>query len=486
MECASPLALLQRGEYTGIRERDSRADVSTIPKRQRTAAVQDRAELGSGGLVSIAKGSRLASVAGMHQRLSRKVLLCGQACAFGLALVILLVGCSGTKPSTAHTRVRVDSAMKPWSHLTFNNDPNNFQFVVVSDRTGGARPGVFEDGIRKVNLLQPEFVMSVGDLIQGGTRDRHIINTQWVEFRSFVEQLQMPFFFVPGNHDISNEVMAEEWIQRFGRPYYHFVYRDVLFLCLNTEDPPPSRMSAAQRDYVVRALAENPEVRWTLVFMHKPLWDYEEETGWREIEALLKDRKHTVIAGHRHSYTKFERNDQSYIVLATTGGSSKMRGRAFGEFDQIAWVTMTDRGPILANLYLDGIWDENLRTDEMARVMRTALEGKAAVFERIFGTNALFRGSPTFPGATTQLRLSNDADLPMKFTARFHSTDQVHVKPAQVERVLAPHASEAIEVRFELSAPIKVSEMSLLSADWSILYEFPKVRPVEITGKHVW
>jgi len=307
-----------------------------------------------------------------------------------------------------------------------------------------------------------------------------------VEFRSFVGQLQMPFFFVPGNHDISNEVMADEWVKRFGQPFYHFVYRDVLFLCLNTEDPPPSRMSAAQRDYVARALAENPKVRWTLVFMHKPLWDYEEETGWREIEALLKDRKHTVIAGHRHSYTKFERNDQSYIVLASTGGSSKMRGRAFGEFDQVGWITMTDRGPILANLYLDGIWDENIRTDEMARTIRGALAGRAVVMEQMF-TNALFRASsPTFPGATTQVRLTNDADLPMKFKARFHSTDQVHVRPAQVERVVAPHASETIEVRFELPGPIKVSEMSLLTADLSIVYEFPKVPPVEITGKHVW
>ena len=79
-----------------------------------------------------------------------------------------------------------------------------------------------------------------------------------------------------------------------------------------------------------------------------------------------------------------------------------------------------------------------------------------------------------------------EADLPVKFSARFHSTDQVHVKPAQVERVLAPHASETIEVRFELPAPILVSEMSLLAADWSLIYEFPKVPPVEITGKHVW
>ena len=418
----------------------------------------------------------------MHRDSSGKFLLRIVA---GLTLAALLAGCSGTKPVPVHTRVQVDSAQKPWTNLKFNDDPNNFQFVVVSDRTGGARPGVFEDGVRKINLLQPEFVMSVGDLIQGGTRDRQMINLQWQEFRAFVEQLQMPFFFVPGNHDISNEVMAEEWLLRYGRPYYHFVYRDVLFLCLNTEDPPPTRMTATQRDYVAKALAENSNVRWTLVFMHKPLWDYEEDTGWREIEALLKGRKHTVIAGHRHNYTKFERNDQSYLVLATTGASSKMRGRAFGEFDQVAWVTMTDRGPILANLYLDGIWDENVRTEKMADAMKGALEGRAVTFERLF-TNALYRGSSSFPGATTKLRLANDSELPMKFSARLNSTDEVHIKPALVEKVLGPHSAADVEVRMETSGPVQVSTMALLTADWSIIYEFPNVPPVEIAGKHVW
>lgn len=421
----------------------------------------------------------------MHRLASGKRSHALQASALALALALFGAGCSHPKPAAAHAQVQVDSALKPWTNLKFNNAPNNFQFAVVADRTGGARPGVFEDSVRKLNLLHPEFVMSVGDLIQGGTRDRLVIDAQWLQFRSFVDQLEMPFFFVPGNHDLSNEVMADEWLKRFGKSYYHFVYRDVLFLCLNTEDPPPSHISAAQRDYVARALAENPRVRWTLVFLHQPLWDYEDETGWRKIEALLKDRQHTVIAGHRHEYTKFERNGRSYMVLATTGASSKLRGRAFGEFDQVGWITMTDRGPILANLYLDGIWDENVRTEAMERAMAGALDGKAVNFERMF-TNALFRGSTTFSGATTQLRLANDAEIPMKFSARLHSTDQVHVKPAQVERVLPPRSTATVIVTFGIQSPLKVSELSLLSADWSISYEFPKVPPVEITGKYVW
>ena len=136
--------------------------------------------------------------------------------------------------------------------------------------TGGHRPGVFKKAMGEVNLLQPEFVICVGDLIEGYIEDKEGLNAQWNEFDGFLNQLEMPFFYVPGNHDISNPVMAEEWQRRFGRSYYHFVYRNVLFLCLNSEDPPGTHISARQVAYVSKTLAENQGVRWTLVFLHKP------------------------------------------------------------------------------------------------------------------------------------------------------------------------------------------------------------------------
>jgi len=382
-------------------------------------------------------------------------------------------------------RQQVDSAAKPWTRLNFNNDSEHFQFVVVSDRTGGVRPGVFEDAVRKINLLQPEFVMSVGDLIMGNTTNRARIDSEWAEFNGFVERLEMPFFYVPGNHDITNPIMEEEWIKRFGRAWYHFVYRNVLFLCLDSEDPPPTHISKAQQDYVAKALAENPKVRWTLVFLHKPLWDYEEDTGWAAIEAMIRNRPHTVLAGHRHNYSKFERNNTSYIVLGTTGGGSKLRGRAFGEFDQVAWVTMTDQGPRIANLLLDGIWDENILTEPMAQTMRHALAGKAVSSEPLF-IKGQFRGGPTFPGDTTSLRIANEASILMKFHARFNSTDHVHVKPAEAEFMVEPKSAKAINVQFEVGTPVKVADLAPLTADWTITYEFPGVPPVEIKGRYQW
>ncbi len=54
----------------------------------------------------------------------------------------------------------------PVTHLRFNDDPADFQFAIVSDRTGGHRARIFSRAIEQLNLMQPEFVVSVGDLIE--------------------------------------------------------------------------------------------------------------------------------------------------------------------------------------------------------------------------------------------------------------------------------------------------------------------------------
>ena len=78
--------------------------------------------------------------------------------------------------------------------------------------------------------------------------------------------------------------------------------------------------------------------------------DDHELTGWNGIERALGNRNYTIFAGHVHNYARFVRNGRDYITLATTGGSSKLRGKSEGEFDQIVWVTMKDSEPVIANI----------------------------------------------------------------------------------------------------------------------------------------
>jgi predicted phosphodiesterase len=266
-------------------------------------------------------------------------------------LAILLAGCASPDPNL---KIDKPAGAAPWTHLNLYNDPNNFQFAIVADRTGGRRPGVFTEAVDKLNLLKPEFVLSIGDLIQGYTEDEAELDQQWAEFDALVTKLEMPFFYVPGNHDISNEAMADKWQQRLGPAYYHFVYRNVLLLCVNTEDTYKNWISQQQVDYFQNVLKANRNVRWTLVFMHKPAWLGEPVENWQDFESLLAHRNYTIFAGHKHRYNKSVHRGRRYYALSTTGGSNNDKEDKC-RFDHITWVTMTDKGPQLANLRLEGI-----------------------------------------------------------------------------------------------------------------------------------
>jgi predicted phosphodiesterase len=281
-----------------------------------------------------------------------------------LLLVALSVGAADSPPSVAALGA---------DRMPAENSQAPLQFAILGDRTGGHRPGVFGQAVQRANLLGPDFVMSIGDYIEGNTEDEAVLQAQWDEFLAIAGRMEAPFFFVPGNHDIFDAASAKIWRERLGSAYYHFVHRGVLFLCLSTEDPPRGHMSAEQADYVARTLAENRDVRWTLVFMHQPLWRNEEKagkegkdaaTGWPAVEALLADRPYTLFAGHAHTYTHEVREGHEYIVVATCGGASSLGGPASGQFDHITWVTMTDHGPRIAVLPLDGIYDKRGKPEE--------------------------------------------------------------------------------------------------------------------------
>ncbi|QVL31300.1 metallophosphoesterase [Telmatocola sphagniphila] len=270
----------------------------------------------------------------------------------------------------------VDTDKKnPWTSLTPNVAADQFQFAIVSDRTGGHRKGVFSKAVHQVNLLQPAFVMSVGDLIEGA-RQEEMNRTQWDEFDKYARQFAMPFFYCAGNHDGDNKVKAEVWKERLGKAYYHFLYGDCLFLVLNSNDlginaPVPAAAGVRgprigfgkeQLQYVEKTLKDNAKVRWTFVFMHHPVWAARDltENGWLEFEKLFANRQYSTFCGHEHTFRKFIRNERSYYQLATTGGVSSMRGIEYGEFDQIAWVTMKKDGPVIAQVALEGILKDDL------------------------------------------------------------------------------------------------------------------------------
>jgi len=316
--------------------------------------------------------------------------------ASALALVLFLPGCSGSSGSSDEPifRQNITGGVLPWSGEHFDDSGNKFTFAIHSDLTGGEREDIYEVAVAQLSLLRPEFIINVGDLIEGGTEDVANINAQWESFDERARRAKAPLFYVGGNHDRTGQVMQDVWQDRLGPGYYHFRYKDTLFLVLDTEDNTAARMKEindmrnyalpfaeagewekfratpyatmpenrggnitdAQSQYMIDAIDSNDDVRHTFLFMHKAPWLREDLSTFTAIEDALSDRPYTVFHGHVHAYQHQERRGRDYIRLATTGGVQlPENGRSM---DHVTLVTVDDEGVDIANLLMSGILDK--------------------------------------------------------------------------------------------------------------------------------
>ena len=110
--------------------------------------------------------------------ITRKISVCSALPFLALAAV-----------SFSHVYSQVPNASTPeelskiagWKGLSPKPE-GGFSFVVFSDRTGDHKPGEWAAAVREANLLKPDFVICVGDLIEGYTEDRQELIKQWDEF----------------------------------------------------------------------------------------------------------------------------------------------------------------------------------------------------------------------------------------------------------------------------------------------------------------
>ncbi|MFN8708414.1 MAG: metallophosphoesterase [Planctomyces sp.] len=364
------------------------------------------------------------------------------------------------------------SGPKPWSDKPLADDPDRFQIAIMSDHTGGHRPGIWMKAVERINHLRPTFVMSVGDLIEGDAVDVPGIEAEWAEFLGFIDQMQMKFFFVSGNHDVGNPLTKEIWKKHFGTEWYSFDYKGVHFVCLSSEDP-RDRIGDQQLAWLKQDLQDHTDARWTLLFLHKPLWVVSERalaagnpdtTGWKTVESYLGSRPHTVFAGHVHHYTQYDRNGMKYYHLGTTGGSSQLRGIPYGEFDHVTWLTMESDGPSVANLLLDGILPGDAITEKKITRFRDFL---ARV--RLDAAPILIDGDHGISSGRIEIRLQNDFDVPVEVTAEIAGLPLrgLTVDPASLMLTAA-----AGETR-ELSVSIRFGET----------ISFPKLTETVLTAK---
>lgn len=369
---------------------------------------------------------------------------------------------------TEEFQSEIDSKAKPWTHLNFRNDPDHFQFAIVSDNTGGATPGVFAKAMEKINLLQPEFVMSVGDLINGGSSDTTLLLDEWDHINGLTNSLEMPFFYAAGNHDIFNPVMGHLWDLQFGKRYYHFKYKEVLFLVLfSNETAHGKHLSQDQVNYAIEALQDNQDVRWTMVFLHHPLWEYQHDTNFDQIEEELEARKYTVFAGHTHRYEHHhhEKHEANYYVLARTGARYNTMDPSFGIFTHITWVTMRPEGPRIANVEVNSILPGDVVTRETRELADQLL--KAAELKNVYLEQ---QENNKIKSAYCKIWIDNPTHLPMEFDARFFHHHSLQPKLTELKQTIKPGDTYSQEIPVSVLGDHPIDSHPPLELQYQLAY----------------
>jgi len=226
--------------------------------------------------------------------------------------------------------------------LGFAAQAADFKFAVLGD-SQLHNPDVFESLVREVELLKPDFVVQVGDMIHGYTYEPGQIRGEWARFKTQIAPLSMPFYPVPGNHDVTTSPMEAIYEEVWGRDrfYYSFNHKGSHFIILDTDFRLHyGVVTPEQMDWLSLDLEESRTAEHTFLFMHQPLWR-DKQSNWGDLRSLLAKypRVRVIFAGHTHEYC-FEVVDGIKTFIINSSGQINHEAPAVGYFFQALLVSV--------------------------------------------------------------------------------------------------------------------------------------------------
>ncbi|HML74447.1 MAG TPA: metallophosphoesterase [Anaerohalosphaeraceae bacterium] len=211
-----------------------------------------------------------------------------------------------------------------------------FTFVQVCDPQLGFSEyeqdkASFRQAVRQINALRPEMVVICGDMVN--TAD----DRSYADFKEIANGLSMPYYCVPGNHDVGNEptpASLQAYRQRLGQDYVVVEHKGAAFIFVNTQlwKNPVEGETEKQDTWLKESLKEaSAKGQQIFVVGHYPLFckqanepdEYMNLPKEKRAELLTLFERYQVAAvlgGHTHKLIL-----NSYNIIQMVNGEATSR-----------------------------------------------------------------------------------------------------------------------------------------------------------------
>ncbi|HOO57573.1 MAG TPA: metallophosphoesterase [bacterium] len=191
----------------------------------------------------------------------------------------------------------------------------DFSFVVMGDTRDGH--AMFAYMIELANMMNPKFIINVGDLVHSGATDE-----QYVKYHRAISKSRVPFFSVIGNHESAAPGGLDRYKTVFGEPDFYFDFGGARFIALDNAAETRYTLTDKQFEWLEKLLKTD---KIKFIFMHAPpkthMWSASMDQGssTRFMNMVEKYGVRKVYFGHVHAYDRLRRGETDYVMTGCAG-----------------------------------------------------------------------------------------------------------------------------------------------------------------------